>query len=47
MEKTSFVLQVSHSQIAVFDSAMAQPFSAWSDMHVNQGFAWRAGAVSF
>jgi Competence protein J (ComJ) len=47
MVTTSFFLSVSYSQIAVFDSAVAQPFSMWTERHVNQGFAWRDGSVSF
>jgi Competence protein J (ComJ) len=47
MATTSFVLSVSHSQIAVFDSAVAQPFSMWTERHVSQGFAWRNASASF
>jgi hypothetical protein len=44
---TTFALNVSYSQVAVFDSAVAQPFSMWTEQHVHQGFAWRDGTVSF
>ncbi|MBI2892112.1 MAG: hypothetical protein HYY06_01070 [Deltaproteobacteria bacterium] len=44
---STFTLEVSHAQIAVFDSRLANPFNDWSDVHVNQGFSWRAGSVSF
>jgi hypothetical protein len=47
MATTCFPLSVSHSQIAVFGGALAQPFSMWSERHVNQGFVWRKGTVSF
>lgn len=47
MPTTTFALDVSYSQIAVFDSGLAQPFNFWTDRHVKQGFAWRAGSVSF
>lgn len=38
---------VSHAQICVFDPALATPFNDWSDRHVQQGFSWRPGSVSF
>ncbi len=38
---------VSYAQLAVFASALAQPFNDWTDQHVAQGFAWRPGSVSF
>lgn len=46
-EPLSFSLDVSHSQVAVFDSGLQQPFNGWTESHVNQGFAWRPGSVSF
>jgi hypothetical protein len=42
-----FSLNVLYSQIAIFDGAIERPFSMWTDRHVNQGFAWRKGSVSF
>lgn len=44
---TTFSLEVSYSQLAVFDARLANPFNDWCDAHVNQGFAWRPGSVSF
>ena len=43
----SFELPVSYSQIAVFDARLDQPFNDWRQEHVDQGFAWRPGSVSF
>ena len=40
-------LDVSYSQLAVFASALTNPFNDWADKHVAQGFAWRPGSVSF
>ncbi|MEM6291852.1 MAG: competence protein ComJ [Myxococcota bacterium] len=40
-------LDISYAQIAVFQSALADPFSDWTDRHLAQGFAWRPGSVSF
>lgn len=39
--------EVSYSQLAVFASALSQPFNDWTDQHIAQGFAWRPGSVSF
>lgn len=44
---STFTLEVSYAQLAVFDSRLANPFNDWSDVHVNQGFAWRPGSISF
>ncbi|MBH1987068.1 MAG: hypothetical protein I8H76_07090 [Burkholderiales bacterium] len=38
---------VAYSQLAVFVSSIKQPFNDWTDRHVDQGFAWRPGSVSF
>src|ERR1700736_970071 len=43
----SFILNISHSQICVFDSSLQEPFNNWSKRQVSQGFAWRPGSVSF
>jgi hypothetical protein len=43
----TFPLSISYSQVAVFDRAVAQPFSVWTKRHVDQGFAWREGTASF
>lgn len=47
MTMTTFQVNVSYSQIAVFLEGMEQPFNDWTDKHVEQGFAWRPGSVSF
>jgi competence protein J (ComJ) len=47
MTPISFPLEVSYSQIVVFDSSLEKPFNDWTDEHVQQGFAWRPGSVSF
>jgi hypothetical protein len=44
---STFTLEVSYAQLAVFDSRLATPFNDWSDAHVNQGFSWRPRSVSF
>jgi hypothetical protein len=43
----AFDLDISYTQLAVFDSTLATPFNDWTDDHVDQGFAWRPGSVSF
>jgi hypothetical protein len=43
----AFSLEVSYAQLAVFDATLVAPFNDWSHDHVNQGFAWRPGSVSF
>ncbi len=47
MLEASFFLDVSYSQVAVFDSALEHPFNLWTERHVQQGFCWRPGSVSF
>src|SRR3989338_926202 len=42
-----FQLPFSHSQIAIFQTGLENPFNDWKDSHVEQGFAWRVGSVSF
>jgi Competence protein J (ComJ) len=42
-----FTVEVSYTQIAVFDQQLPNPFNDWTDAHVAQGFAWRPGSVSF
>lgn len=44
---TTICFEVAYSQLAVFASALPQPFNDWTDRHVSQGFAWRPGSVSF
>ena len=41
------VMDVSHSQLAVFDGTLDKPFNDWTDRHVLQGFSWRPRSVSF
>ncbi len=43
----NFSLFVSYSQISVFNPSLRDPFNNWSSQHVNQGFSWRPGSVSF
>lgn len=47
MVVTSLKIDVSYSQLAVFWSSLQQPFNHWTQRHVDQGFAWRPGSVSF
>lgn len=47
MPSTTFDLYVSYSQIAIFWASLQQPFNLWTKRHVDQGFAWRPGSVSF
>jgi hypothetical protein len=47
MTTNSFSLSVSHSQVVVFDRSLAEPFTFWTQKHVDQGFAWRHGSASF
>lgn len=42
-----FQLDISYGQISVFLSTIPQPFNDWTQAHVEQGFAWRLGSVSF
>lgn len=47
MDSKTFNLDVSFGQIAVFWSSLEKPFNDWTQRHVDQGFAWRHGSVSF
>ncbi|MDI1447299.1 competence protein ComJ [Polyangium sp. 6x1] len=42
-----FTTDISYSQIVVHWTGLAIPFSDWQQEHVDQGFAWRPGSVSF
>ena len=42
-----FEIEVLYSQIAVYWSKLEEPFNAWTAQHVDQGFSWRPGSVSF
>lgn len=44
---TTLMIDVDYGQLAVFAGALSQPFNDWTDRHVDQGFAWRPGSVSF
>jgi hypothetical protein len=44
---TTFTLDISYSQVAVFEAGLADPFNDWTERHVAQGFSWRPGSVSF
>ncbi|MBA2174875.1 competence protein [Halobacillus locisalis] len=47
MSEITFESDILYSQIAVFQYGLENPFNDWNDTHVNQGFAWRKGSVSF
>jgi hypothetical protein len=47
MARESLSLDISYSQVLVCAGDMANPFNDWTDPHVEQGFAWRPGSVSF
>lgn len=42
-----FDLTVAYSQVCIFDSDLENPFNAWTDGHVGQGFSWRPGSACF
>lgn len=42
-----FSMYVSYQQLCVFEPSLAEPFNAWKDEHVAQGFSWRPGSVCF
>ena len=44
---TNIQLYVTYQQVSVFDGTLSNPFNAWSDLHVAQGFSWRKGRVAF
>jgi hypothetical protein len=44
---STFNLEVSYGQLAVFDSKLVKPFNDWSEACVAQGFSWSPGSVSF
>lgn len=45
--QATFLLTISYRQIAVFDATLDEPFNDWQPQHIQQGFAWRPGSVSF
>lgn len=44
---SSFAIDVSYAQIAVFDGRLQSPFNNWREEHFRQGFVWRPGSCSF
>ena len=42
-----FSLELSWSQVSLFDANLADPFNDWTEAHLAQGFTWRPGSVSF
>lgn len=47
MCEITFESDIFYSQLAVFQYGLENPFNDWNDTHINQGFAWRKGSVSF
>jgi hypothetical protein len=47
VKMSTFSIDVSYSQLAVFMADLTNPFNDWTDAHVAQGFSWRPGSVSF
>ena len=44
---TRFDLDINYAQLSVFDADLERPYNDWTPAHVQQGFAWRPGSVSF
>jgi hypothetical protein len=40
-------LNINYSTLAVCQQGISNPFSVWTQAHVNQGFTWRPQSVSF
>ncbi|SDN65280.1 Competence protein J (ComJ) [Bacillus sp. OK048] len=47
MNEITFKSDIFYSQLAIFQYGLENPFNDWNDIHINQGFAWREGSVSF
>ena len=47
MGRIQFELFSSYSRVAVFRAGLEKPFNDWEQDHLDQGFAWREGSVSF
>ena len=47
MSEYTFEFEIFYSQIALFKHGLDNPFNDWNEIHVNQGFSWREGSVSF
>lgn len=45
--EAKFNLDISYTQIAIFDRKMKNPFNDWEQKHVDQGFSWRKKSISF
>ena len=42
-----FDASADHGQIVVFRLSLANPYNDWTEAHMDQGFTWREGSVSF
>ena len=40
-------LSAAFSTIAVYNEPMEKPYNGWMKQHIQQGFSWRPGSVSF
>lgn len=47
MSSIKVKIDVSYSQICLFESRLEHPFNGWSERHFSQGFSWRDCSVSF
>jgi hypothetical protein len=47
MNEITLEIDIFYSQLAVFQYGLDNPYNDWNDIHINQGFAWREGSVSF
>jgi hypothetical protein len=47
MNEITFKTDIYYSQLSVFQNGLENPFNDWNDTHINQGFSWRDGSVSF
>jgi hypothetical protein len=45
--KPDAIINISYSQIAVFEHGLEKPFNNWTRDQVAQGFSWRKESVSF
>lgn len=44
---SQFDIYVTYSQLAVFSPGISEPFNAWTDEQVRDGYSWRPQSVSF
>jgi len=42
-----FDIYVTYSQLAVFSPRLSEPFNAWTDEQVRDGYSWSPQSVSF